>query len=684
MGNKIENILARSKQFLFAFAIFTASSQAQTTYTFNYTGSLQTISLPAGNYSIECWGADGGDATNATAPMSGGKGGYSTGVFSNPASGTFNVYVGGKGGNTAAANTGGGGGGMSDVAPASNTAIIIIAAGGGGGATSGSASEASTGGDGGGLTGGTAIDGTGVSTGTAASGGSQTTGGIALAGSYGAGTPGGYGYGGGAANGGSDGFMHGAGGAGGNGGVGGWNGGGGGCTSTGGNDHAAGGGAGYYGGGGGRGDGGAGGGGSSYIGGVTSAATYSFGETGYVPNPDVTGNGLVLIKELCSISLSVTGLNSIGTMCPGETLTLTTNAISNYSWTNGSTSSSLIISPTSNTVYGLTATSPSNCTSSSQVTINVSPLPSLNITNTSPAVCFGDQAIITVTGADTYSWSTTSILPSLTVTPTQSTTYSVTGTNTLSNCSITETVTVDVVTLTISITGNTVICEGNSTTLTANATGATSYSWSSGQSAQTIPVAPTNHTIFVASAQVSTLNITCAAINSIQVTVNPKPNLVVIAAKTNVCRNEGIVVSAGGCSSYSWNWGNQTANGANVVVTPTLNSNLTVSVTGTAANGCTDTGTLTLAVKPCTGIDEFNQAESISLYPNPSQGNILLASTSAAELQLYSETGQLLRIIELNEKNNYKTELTDLSNGIYYLAGHNADTNFHKKIIVNK
>jgi hypothetical protein len=581
MKRRIYKLLTGAKHGLFALAltVFSGTAYSQTTYTFNYTGSTQTISLPPGNYSIQCWGADGGNATNGSVPMSGGKGGYSTGIFTNTATAVFNVYVGGHGGNASgASNLGGGGGGMSDVAPASNTNIIIIAAGGGGGATSGSASEASTGGGGGGLVGGTAQDGTGVSTGTAASGGSQTSGGVAQAGSYGAGSPGGFGYGGGAANGGTAGVMHAAGGAGGNGGSGGWNGGGGGCTSTSGNDHSAGGGAGYYGGGGGRGDGGAGGGGSGYIGGVSSGTTIMFGQSGFVTNPDATGNGMVLIKDLCSISLSVTGVNSGGAMCAGSSVTLTTNAVSNYSWSTGASTSSIVVAPTANTVYALSATSSQSCTGSNQVSITVSSgLPVLSVTQSTTSTCLGNTVSVNATGALTYTW-TNSIQNNIPFTPTSGTNiYTVTGQNGCGTSTSVATVTVAPLPVN-GVATPSVICENSTTTLTVS--GAATYTW-----------LPTNQTgsNIVSSASVSTIYTvtgvtgSCSGVHTVMVNTKPNPTLSIAGTGTTVCMGNTVGFTVTGADTYTWVQANLT--GSVVVDTPTAPTLYQVS--GTNSVGCT-------------------------------------------------------------------------------------------------
>ena len=71
--------------------------QAQT---YTYTGSVQTVTLTAGTYEIEMWGADGGGTTgtnsNAGVAKLGGKGGYVKGTLAVPATSTAYIYVGGK------------------------------------------------------------------------------------------------------------------------------------------------------------------------------------------------------------------------------------------------------------------------------------------------------------------------------------------------------------------------------------------------------------------------------------------------------------------------------------------------------------------------------------------------------------------------------------------------------------
>lgn len=106
---------------------------------YDYTGAVQTITLPKGIYKLECWGAQGGYRSSSSY---GGYGGYSVGTVTLSAKTTIYIYVGGSGNTGGAAggfNGGGkrssynGGGGASDIRIGQDSlyARIIVAAGGG-------------------------------------------------------------------------------------------------------------------------------------------------------------------------------------------------------------------------------------------------------------------------------------------------------------------------------------------------------------------------------------------------------------------------------------------------------------------------------------------------------------------------------------------------------------------------
>lgn len=69
------------------------------------------------------------------------------------------------------------------------------------------------------------------------------------------------------------------------------------------------------------------------------------------------GNNMsVVLSEVLNIILS-----SPNQLCIGESLTINASGAASYLWNNGSTGSSILVSPTTNTVYGVTATGTNGC-----------------------------------------------------------------------------------------------------------------------------------------------------------------------------------------------------------------------------------------------------------------------------------------------------------------------------------
>ena len=148
----------------------------------SYSGTCKLITLPKGQYKLECWGSRGGTYNNYY-----GKGGYSVGTLDLSTESTFYCYVGGYNGTNSAGfngggstnSFGGGGGGGTDIRIGTDSlyARVIVAGGGGGGGYS-----STPGGAGGGTSGGGGGDGSSLG----GYGGSQTSGGTNnTAGSFG-------------------------------------------------------------------------------------------------------------------------------------------------------------------------------------------------------------------------------------------------------------------------------------------------------------------------------------------------------------------------------------------------------------------------------------------------------------------------------------------------------------------
>src|SRR5258706_358791 len=116
-------------------------------------------------------------------------------------------------------------------------------------------------------------------------------------------------------------------------------------------------------------------------------------------------------------------------ICIGGSATLTASGGISFLWSTGATTASITVSPTVTTVYTVTVTNANGCTSSCSTTVTVNPLPSCNITPANPAICVGGSSTLTASGGTSFLWSTGATTASITVSPTVTTTYTVTVTN---------------------------------------------------------------------------------------------------------------------------------------------------------------------------------------------------------------------------------------------------------------
>lgn len=108
-----------------------------------------------------------------------------------------------------------------------------------------------------------------------------------------------------------------------------------------------------------------------------------------------------------------------GTICAGKTFTINPTGAVSYSYSGGSS----VVSPSSSTVYTVTAQFAEGCDNTTTSTVNVLPLPVISVN--SGTVCTGESFTITPSGAVTYTYSNGRV-----VTPASTNSYTVSGTGT--------------------------------------------------------------------------------------------------------------------------------------------------------------------------------------------------------------------------------------------------------------
>lgn len=117
---------------------------------------------------------------------------------------------------------------------------------------------------------------------------------------------------------------------------------------------------------------------------------------------------------------------SQNTICPGQSTSLTASGANTYSWSNLFTQASQQVSPSVTTVYNVTGSS-NGCSATVSLTITVNPMPAVSIAASATQMCNGEAAILTASGAQSYTWSGGASGSTIMVSPTLQTTYTVTG-----------------------------------------------------------------------------------------------------------------------------------------------------------------------------------------------------------------------------------------------------------------
>ena len=432
--------------------------------------------------------------------------------------------------------------------------------------------------------------------------------------------------------------------------------------------------------------------------------------------------------QLSNVTVNTTPTVAVSntTICSGNSANLTATGATSYVWNTGATTAAIAVSPSSNTDYSVTGTT-SGCSNTQTMSVLVNATPTVVVNNAT--ICSGSSANLTASGASNYSWDTGATTASVSVSPTSSTNYSVTGTT--SGCSNTQVVSVTVNSLPVITASSSTICAGSVATIAAS--GASTYTWNTGANTSSIndsPVSTTSYTVVGTSAQ-GCNNYATATVNVVSA-----PSISVNSA--TICAGSTATLAASGVTTYTWS---TTSNSSTIFVNPTsttvytVNGNLTgcatlasqqvtvavnalpivslasiaspicvndaavtlsgspvggvysgtgvsgssfnPSVSGagtfttsynyTDGNGCSASANQVVNVSLCTGIFELND-NTVSVYPNPT--NDMINITMDAELVNYA-TIELydaigkLVVSEKAKQTTTKVSLSNYANGMY-------------------
>ena len=318
---------------------------------------------------------------------------------------------------------------------------------------------------------------------------------------------------------------------------------------------------------------------------VGSASSNPADQTPGAPNNALNAAYIAQFNNGCMpitpLAISTPTLVNASCLCDGSATVNASGSIGGYtySWYD---SNSLSIGQTSSTanglcagVYKVVATSFIGCKDSINVTILASSsTPSVNINN--QTICAGGSAILTATPSTiggTYLWTPGGqTTQTISVSPANTTTYSVTYS--ISACTVTNTAIVSVNTSPVIIltTSSPSICaSGQTATLSLSGSSGT-YTWSNGGNASSTTI----NTPGVYTATVSTPSCGSAS-TSITVGASPLPTVSISVPTTTLCSGSALTFTANSSNSnYLWSSG---------VTTQTVSVN-TSSIVVTTTNAC--------------------------------------------------------------------------------------------------
>ncbi len=406
----------------------------------------------------------------------------------------------------------------------------------------------------------------------------------------------------------------------------------------------------------------------------------------YGTNACGTGSTMITVSVNPTPTLVTSASPSV--VCEGNSATLSVSGAATYSWAAAtSTGSTLVVTPSGSSAYNVSGISSAGCIANTSQIVLVNPNPTVTIGEAlnQSIVCSGGSATLISSGADIYNWSTGPTTSSIVVNPQSTQIYTVTGTNTLTQCFSTNTIAISVFIPTMAISSNTSVCYGANITLTANAAPGSTYLWNNGSTFTLVGITATTSATYSVVVNSGTLNnVFCSTSGSLLVTLFPTPSVNIVSTRTAICKGESTILSASGGTAFVWT--SPAATTASIQVSPINLSGPTLySVAATNSNGCQGSATISVKVNACLGLNELDKENNlITIYPNPNNGNFTLKVDSDMQLLLINELGQVIKELSFTNENQFQENIQGLSSGIYFIRGIHNGSIVQGKLVVSK
>lgn len=291
--------------------------------------------------------------------------------------------------------------------------------------------------------------------------------------------------------------------------------------------------------------------------------------------------------------ITITGKD---TLCEGAYTKKTVSGAVSYSWSSGNTNSVLSLTPAATSAYTVTGSSYYGCSTSKTFTVLVLPAPLPLITGDT-LICNGAVAkvVASSTPQANYVWNNGVTGPTLSVIPNDMQYVFSVKANYINGCGRSRRVWFNVVPLPwMSIAGPSSVCAGATLALTAS--GANTYSWTNGITANPLLLQPLSSGLYKVIGK-DTNN----CVNTATVFVIAKPSSLAsasVSGHVSICEGESTVLLAAGGNQYRWEPSVELLEPKNtsVVVSPKVSTVYSVAISTNFE--CGTVKTVSVLVKP--------------------------------------------------------------------------------------
>lgn len=342
---------------------------------------------------------------------------------------------------------------------------------------------------------------------------------------------------------------------------------------------------------------------------------------------------IVNLQDYHPISVEITGQDSI---CKNDSLQLNSTIFNgsqayNLIWNDNSTNATNIFPADSSNLVWVNVTDLCGFTHTDSMTYTVIDLPQISLTTDKSIFCYGDSAMLTASGASSFSWWSQSILSSnqgdtIYTKPISNSTIYSTGTN-IFGCISQDSVSIIVHPLpNISINASAIdLCPGDTATLIAS--GAQSYFWNSDSTIaqnfdSTIIVKPSaTNTYYVKGFSIYG----CVDSNQININVHNIPQLYFSPSNPEICLGQSVNLHVSGAQNYTWTPNNSLSSSSGNSTVSTANVNTLYQVHATDQWGCENADSILLIV---------NSLPSITVAPS----DTLICHYTSAQINVSGAT----------------------------------------------